>query len=220
MPYVLWSLVPFTASSLSCLHKKITPTFSSISPKHNSTVSGASRLPYGYQKQRSINSNESQVGLQSDTSNNHNRLSWPQFRNTSTSSPQQRNEREFSSIREAVTSPVCDNVSPAISVTTGIQESARARRDSVNRQQGALERVLCPDEAKVLERANQIVMYVMFLFMVGAVVKEGVHIAACIGGRIGWNINVTKNAIQLFCFEYGRMTHLQLKSNWYTFTIK
>lgn len=123
--------------------------------------------------------------MQSDPSNNHNRLSWPQFRITSTSSPQQRNEREFSSIREALTSPVCDNVSPVISLAAGIKESARSRRDSMNRQQGALERVLCPDEAKVLERANQIVMYVMFLFMIGAVVEEIVHLAACIGGRIG-----------------------------------
>lgn len=80
---------------------------------------------------------------------------------------------------------MCDNVSPVISLATGIQESTRARRESMNRQQGALERVLCPDEAKVLERANQIVMYVMFLFLIGAVVEEIVHLAACIGGRIG-----------------------------------
>lgn len=96
-------------------------------------------------------------------SNNHNRLSWPQFRNTSTSIPQQRNERDFSIIREAPSSPLCDSITPMISLETGTQESSRARRDSLSRQQGALERVLCPDEAKVLERANQIVMYVMFV---------------------------------------------------------
>lgn len=170
----MWIIVCWqkNLSLISCLHKKITLTFSSFSPKHSSNISGSSRSSYGYQKQRNINSNESQVGLHSDPSSNHNRLSWPQFRNTSTSSPQQRNEKEFSSIREAPPSPVCDNMSPMISLATGVQESTRARRDSLNRQQGALERVLCPDEAKVLERANQIVMYVMFLFLIGAMVEE------------------------------------------------
>jgi hypothetical protein len=107
-----------------------------------------------------------------------------------------------------------------ISLATGIQESSRARRDSMHRQQGAWERVLCPDEAKVLERANQIVMYVMFLFLIGAVVEEIVYRVACIGGRTGWYINVTKNAIQLFYFRYGGMMHLHLNSNFYKFAIK
>lgn len=101
--------------------------------------------------------------MQTSPGNSHNRLSWPQFRNTSTSSPHQRIEREFSIIREAPSSPLCNNLTPMISTETGTRESTRTRRDSLNRQQGALERVLCPDEAKVLERANQIVMYVMFL---------------------------------------------------------
>lgn len=120
-------------------------------------------MSYGSPKQRSIISNEYQVGLPTSQTNNLNRLSWPQFHDTSTSSLQQRNERELCIIREAPISPLCDNVAPMISLMSGSQESARARRDSLNRQQGALERVLCPDEAKVLERANQIVMYVTFL---------------------------------------------------------
>lgn len=142
---------------------KSTPTFSSFSPKHNSNVSGSSRLSYGCQKQRSINNSESQVGLQTSPGNSHNRLSWPQFRNTNTTNPQQRIESEFSFVREAPSLPLCDSVTPMISTETGTQESTQTRRDSLNRQQGALERVLCPDEAKVLERANQIVMYVNFL---------------------------------------------------------
>jgi hypothetical protein len=137
--------------------------FSSFSPACNSNISGSSRLSYGSPKQRSINNNECQVGLQTSQSNNLNRLSWPQFHNASTSSLEQRNERELCIIREAPTSPLCDNVAPVISFISSSQESVRARRDSLNRQQEALERVLCPDEAKVLERANQIVMYVTFL---------------------------------------------------------
>ncbi|XP_021933704.1 unconventional myosin-IXa-like isoform X3 [Zootermopsis nevadensis] len=130
----------------------------SFSPKHNSNVSGSSRLSYGCQKQRSTNNSESQVGLQTSPGNSHNRLSWPQFRNTNTTNPQQRIESEFSFVREAPSLPLCDSVTPMISTETGTQESTQTRRDSLNRQQGALERVLCPDEAKVLERANQIVM--------------------------------------------------------------
>jgi hypothetical protein len=142
---------------------KSIPTFSSFSPKHNSNVSGSSQLSYGCQKQRIANNNESQVGLQTSLGNNHNRLSWPQFRNTSTSNPQQRIQTEISIIRETPSLSLCDNVTPMISTETGSWESTRIRRDSLNRQQQALERVLCPDDAKVLERASQIVMYVMFL---------------------------------------------------------
>ncbi|KAJ9600223.1 hypothetical protein L9F63_009483, partial [Diploptera punctata] len=107
----------------------------SITPKVNSSVAGVSR----YQKQRNVH-NETQIG-----SHNHNRLSWPQFRIVSSSSLQR---NEISVIREA---PPGGNIILDTDTT-------RTRRDSLNRQQGALERVLCPNEAKVLERANQIVM--------------------------------------------------------------
>ena len=115
--------------------------FCSFSPKINSDAGAVSCS----QKQRNQN-NETQIGC----SHNHNRLSWPQFRIVSSSGSQQ---TEFSTIREAPPLSLCGSINLD---TDAIQH----QRDSLNRHQGALERVLCPDEAKVLERANQIVMYV------------------------------------------------------------
>ncbi|PSN45275.1 hypothetical protein C0J52_10353 [Blattella germanica] len=123
-------------SAIQSRYRNHTPNENLISftPKPNSNVGGACRYP----KQRNLNNNENQV-----VSHNHNRLSWPQFRIVNTSSSLQRNE--FSVIREASASPACENIN-----------LDSARRDSLTRHPGALERVLCPDEAKVLERANQI----------------------------------------------------------------
>ncbi|KAJ4441040.1 hypothetical protein ANN_10889 [Periplaneta americana] len=141
-------------SAIQSRYRNHTPNENLISfssPKHNINIAGSSRLSYGYQKQRSINNNESQVGLNTSP----NRMSWPQFLNTNTTSFQQRNEREVPP------TALCD-VKSVTSLGLDNQDSTRTRRDSLSRQQGALERVLCPDDAKVLERASQIVMYVAF----------------------------------------------------------
>ncbi|XP_069697284.1 unconventional myosin-IXb-like isoform X10 [Periplaneta americana] len=137
-------------SAIQSRYRNHTPNENLISfssPKHNINIAGSSRLSYGYQKQRSINNNESQVGLNTSP----NRMSWPQFLNTNTTSFQQRNEREVPP------TALCD-VKSVTSLGLDNQDSTRTRRDSLSRQQGALERVLCPDDAKVLERASQIVM--------------------------------------------------------------
>lgn len=78
--------------------------------------------------------NETEVPYSNN--NNNNRLSWPQF--------YQRNR---------------NSVGTSYSKTN---EEERRRKDSVGSgpHSAALERVLCPDEARVMQRANQIVMYV------------------------------------------------------------
>lgn len=69
-----------------------------------------------------------------------NRLSWPQF--------YQRNRSNLS--------------------TTKINDDDRQRRESSTSQASyTLEKVLCPDEARVIQRANQIVMYVINIWFGG-----------------------------------------------------
>lgn len=69
-------------------------------------------------------------------SHNNNRLSWPQF--------YQRNRNNIGA---------SNNKS---------NEDERRRKDSIGGTSNSvtLERVLCPDDARVMQRANQIVMYV------------------------------------------------------------
>lgn len=71
--------------------------------------------------------------------NNHNRLSWPQF---------------YQRTRSTTNS----------GTNYGKNADDRRRRDSLsnnNPNSVALERVLCPSEARAMQRANQIVMYVI-----------------------------------------------------------
>lgn len=73
--------------------------------------------------------------------NNHNRLSWPQF------------YQRTRSVSGGGTN-------------YGKYEDERRRKDSLsnnNPNSAALERVLCPSEARVMQKANQIVMYVMII---------------------------------------------------------
>lgn len=67
-----------------------------------------------------------------NNNNGHNRLSWPQL--------YQRNRNNLTS------------------GNSKISESEQRHRDSGGAN--AFERVLCPDEARVMQKANQIVMYV------------------------------------------------------------
>lgn len=92
---------------------------------------------------------------ENNDSANNNRLSWPQIRNINQTTPQQQQH-------------------PSANLTTGLRGCAvRLIRDSHNEQSNSyktkfkresshtpLERVLPKNEANVVERANQIVMYV------------------------------------------------------------
>nr|CAD7203569.1 unnamed protein product [Timema douglasi] len=101
--------------------------------KHSNSICSPTRASYTYQAQRSNN----------ETHNSNNRLSWPIFpshNEENTSSRQQRTSEQ------------------PISEDNEIKMVERARRDSQKSQAGALERVLCPNDARVMERANQIVI--------------------------------------------------------------
>nr|CAD7415623.1 unnamed protein product [Timema poppensis] len=101
--------------------------------KHSNSICSPTRASYTYQAQRSNN----------ETHNSNNRLSWPIFpshNEENTSSRQQRTSEQ------------------PISEDNEIKTVERARRDSQKSQAGALERVLCPNDARVMERANQIVI--------------------------------------------------------------
>jgi hypothetical protein len=130
---------------------------SSNSTRHTS-VNSPNRLTYNYNKQRKDNEELPQSGSKTKTppllpGNNHNRLSWPQFHHRNTTTTTQQQQRSSNSRDN-------DSKTTKGSDGNGTQETGRAKRESLTRQQGALGRVLCPDEAKVMERANQIVMYV------------------------------------------------------------
>nr|CAD7430807.1 unnamed protein product [Timema monikensis] len=105
--------------------------------KHSNSICSPTRASYTYQAQRSNN----------ETHNSNNRLSWPIFpshNEENTSSRQQRTSEQ----------PISED--SEIRTTTAAVE--RVRRDSQKSQAGALERVLCPNDARVMERANQIVI--------------------------------------------------------------
>lgn len=85
------------------------------------------------------NNNENEVPTSNNNNNNHNRLSWPQFyqrnRNNNSSNNNSKCVEEERSRRKEPSTANCSN--------------------SV-----ALEKVLGLDEARAIQRANQIVMYV------------------------------------------------------------
>lgn len=106
-----------------------------------------SRLP-SYQKQRSIclqptTPNATLTQNENNDSVNNNRLSWPQFRNVN-------------QIQHAT------NVSPSKGYLIKGREDLSDGHDKFRRgSHTPLEKVLPKDEANVMERANQIVMYVI-----------------------------------------------------------
>lgn len=86
-----------------------------------------------------------------DNVNNNNRLSWPQFRNVNQTQPQPQQQQQHMT-----------NVS---NKTKGYALKFRDEQHNYNYKfkrdtHTPLERVLPKDEANVMERANQIVMYV------------------------------------------------------------
>lgn len=76
-----------------------------------------------------------------DAPSNNNRLSWPQF--------YQRNRSNL-------------HHTSANNNKKSEDDPNRHREPS-----GKFERVLCPDEARVMQKANQIVMYVLFFYVGG-----------------------------------------------------
>lgn len=48
----------------------------------------------------------------------------------------------------------------SVGVGSKVTDDDKRRRESTGCTSSALERVLCPDEARAIQRANQIVMYV------------------------------------------------------------
>lgn len=90
--------------------------------------------------------------LNSTGTNSHSRLSWPQFHrsrfNNSSGGTQLLSNTNKINNDDKNTK----------------QMSANNRRDLINQPKVGLERVLCPDEARVMYRANQIVMYVPIIF--------------------------------------------------------
>lgn len=127
-----------------------------------------------YSKQRNtiaLNRLSRNSGSDADAPNNHNRLSWPQFYNRGKASTASK---------------------------AGGNDEGRTRKDAAVGGGGggggggphaaAFERVMCPDQARVMQRANQIVMYVLnvSLTRVGlpaaAVVVAGRHWVLVVGG--------------------------------------
>lgn len=105
--------------------------------------------PPSYQKQRSVclppsapPATLTATQIENNDSVNNNRLSWPQFRNINqTQQPSSVTTKSYA-VRVREDQPNSNN---------------RFRRDTHT----PLERVLPKDEANVMERANQIVMYVI-----------------------------------------------------------
>lgn len=81
----------------------------------------------------------------------HSRLSWPQF--------YQRNRNNLS--------------------TTNSKTPAEDRHNRDSTGSSAFERVLCPDEARVMQKANQIVMYVPLIIRFILVVEIVFHVWVC-----------------------------------------
>lgn len=114
--------------------------------------------PSSYQKQRSVclplptpSATLTATQIENDSVNN-NRLSWPQFRNVNqTQHATNITARKGYIIRGREDQPNSNN---------------KFRRDSHT----PLERVLPKDEANVMERANQIVMYVTVLHIVNNII--------------------------------------------------
>lgn len=110
--------------------------------------------PPSYQKQRSVcipsaipTTTLSSIQLETNDNVNNNRLSWPQFRNINqTQHPSNVTTMKGYLIRGREDQPHSNN---------------KLRRDTHT----PLERVLPKDEANVMERANQIVMYVNSIYL-------------------------------------------------------
>jgi hypothetical protein len=93
------------------------------------------------------------------------------------------------------------------------------RKESV----AGLERVLCPSEARVLERANQIVMYVPSFLppgMVAGVGKENnfqlLHLSSLHEGTIRWRCDKFQLTWNTACLQMGLLAYQSRKINYIT----